>query len=745
MVILLVRRFIRWCFEEPSSDQDSEFNVIHRQHWVPVEKTFLDRHGWIPAEESVLVAGRYVGGMIYVGTPPILEIESESVKCSAYIDHTLPVARIGDDMEGDGLERDRIGYSDIHPICRATYLDWLENGRADPSYSPLYMFLYFFGIERRFFCDNPSKDEQKILLKEVKRLSSVYSENGTVQRYLGEFIQVAEYAATPNEIDQLEPIFDNPGWDLPFSLRLALGVQVEDGTLMDADWVLSWLICHPEYSLRMPATRCFEEFRALFRIRFKQKYPQGLKVEKPQTSLVESYQAASGEFSGTVSARLGERAIPDISGLRKPVTIAHKLAEKISNELDKYSRYLGRNPTGRGSLEAQALLPNDLWSIYPSDELDNLKSWTEEIVNDGGIVPLAEVFVRVSGKQPEKISKKQLTDAADLFARLGFGFAPDPRFALRSPRLDEPVVLFELGAPVDQLKDASATYRSALIELALKTFVAHSDGEISESESRWLEEQVESVKRLRQQERKRLRANLKWFLTVPPNLTMLRRKLKDLDSKRSEELRAAVVASAHADGVIGAKEVSDIEKIYTAFGFDASLAYSDLHTSDFEIQPRPTRSGRNRKQTLKKSPGERTSSQVSLDTAKIASIQFDTERVSSVLGEIFSNTTDAVEETQAEVLLTLNGLDLRHTALVGELVQRDHWTEGEFEQLCTRHDLLASGALEAVNEWAFDAYSGILLDEYNGYEINKDIVPELNSEIDNLSLSMPVRAEGAQK
>lgn len=506
--------------------------------------------------------------------------------------------------------------------------------------------------------------------------------------------------------------------------------------------VLSWLICHPEYSLRMPATRCVEEFRALFKLRFKQKYPKGLSVRKPQKALVVRYEAASGEFSGTLSARVDERPVPDVSGLRQTVDTAHKLAEKISNELDRYSRYLGRNPNGRGSLEAQALLPSDLWSLYPSDQLDSLKSWTDEIVNGGGLVSLTDVIVRVSGKQPEKVNKKQLTDVADLFARLGFGLAPDPRFALRSPRLDEPVVLFKFGAPVDKLKDASSTYRSALIELALKTFVAHSDGEISESESRWLEEQVESVKRLRQQERKRLRANLKWFLTVPPDLTMLRRKLKDLDSKRREELRSAVVASAHADGVIGAKEVSDIEKIYTAFGFDASLAYSDLHAGDVEIRPQPTRSGENRKLTSKKSPQEKTSSEVSLDTAKIAAIQLDTERVSSVLGEIFSNATDADEETQAGVPSTLNGLDLRHTALVGELVQRDHWTESEFEQLCTRQDLLASGALEAVNEWAFDAYNGILLDEYNGYDVNKDIVTEMNSEINNLSQSTPLRAEG---
>ncbi len=52
--------------------------------------------------------------------------------------------------------------------------------------------------------------------------------------------------------------------------------------------------------------------------------------------------------------------IPDVTDLRSPVQKAQKIADEAMDELDKFSRYLGRNPDGRGSIEAQAHIPADL-------------------------------------------------------------------------------------------------------------------------------------------------------------------------------------------------------------------------------------------------------------------------------------------------------------------------------------------------------------------------------------------------
>jgi len=527
------------------------------------------RAGWVPSSESVSIGGREIGGMIYVGTPPRLNDYGYRDKCRAYIDPSLSVAREGTDKVGNYMPY-WPGYSEIPSQCRATYLDWLAGGRSDPSYDPGYMFLYFYGLERRFVLDQPLDAEKREILQEVRRLKSLYPDNGSVQRYLGEFIQLAQLSLVNDDSD-LEPVFDYRGWELPLSLKVAIGSRVGRGELLSADWALSWLLCHPERRLRTPATRCVEEFHALFRLRFEERFPEGLKVNKPRKSLKSTYQSASSEFQAQIEPTLDGAKVPDISGLRKPVEIAQEIADEVMDDLDKLSRYLGRNPDGRGSVEAQALLPQELWELFPSEELERLKTWAADRVGCGGLIPVLDVVERLEGTRPEKLSKRILTGAADALARIGYGFAPDPRFALRSPKLDEPVVLFELGESVGQLENVSDDYRAALVEAALGSFVAHADGQITESERKSLLAKATDVDGLSGQEYRRLAANVEWMLAVAPDVALLRRKLKDTGPEAMASIRSALVAAAHADGMIQSEEVAGIEKIYKALGAGPGL------------------------------------------------------------------------------------------------------------------------------------------------------------------------------
>lgn len=683
------------------------------------------KNGWVPAAEIATVARRDIGGMVYVGTPPLLNHHGYRDKCRAYIDPSLSVARTGDDRTGEGMSY-WPGYSDISARSRATYLEWLASGRSDPSYDPGYMFLYFYGLERRFFVDQ-SEADAKDIVAEVRRLVSLYPENHSVKRYLSEFLDIARLAET--EFEALEPIFERQGWELPFSLKYAIGARLNKGESLSADWVLSWLICHPESHLRTPAARCRDEFLALFKIRFDNRFPNGLKVSKPRKHLKATYRAASSEFEGAINPTADGKPVPDISGLRKPVEIAQEVADEVIDDLDKLSRYLGRNPEGRGSIEAHALLPLDLWALFPSTEMEALKEWASGIMQSGGVIPLADVIEKLEGQRSAKIGKRQLTGAADALARLGFGLAPDPRFALRSPKPEEPVVLFDLGEQIEKLEDVSVNYQTALMELALASFVAHADGRIADAERNALEVQIASVEGLRAQERLRLQANMMWFLAVPPDMTLLRRKLKEVDVEDQTAMRAALVGAAHADGVIQSEEVASIEKVYKALGLDPSLAYSDLHAGEVADAPRTVRTAQpgNSGEAI---PELQKRTGPVLDASRIAAIRSDTARVSSVLGQIFEAEGEAEEGRGSKVATLFAGLDVKHVALLLDLVAQEHWTEAAFEQLCGQHGLMPSGALEAINEWAFETHDEALLDEYDGYDVSPEIADAVKQKLE---------------
>ena len=123
-------------------------------------------------------------------------------------------------------------------------------------------------------------------------------------------------------------------------------------------------------------------------------------------------------------------------------------------------------------------------------------------------------------------------------------------------------------------------------------------------------------------------------------------------------------------------------------------------------------------------PAEEQAGIPKLDASRIASIKSDTERVSSVLGDIFTEISD---EPQKDDLQTgaLKGLDEKHTILLTTIIERETWTEDEMQTLCNERGLMISGAIETINEWTFENCDEGLIDEYNGYEISTDTANKL--------------------
>ncbi len=693
------------------------------------------KSGWVPANECACVAGRDIGGMVYVGVPP--RSGRDGGTCGAYIDPSLSVAKIGGDLQGHGMHY-WPNYSDISATARATYLDWLQSGRSDLNYNLGYMFLYFYGLERRFFLDDSDSAEKEEILEEVIRLRRVFTENYSAKNYLSRFIEVAELSLNPETTQK--PVFSNPGYEFPLSLSVALGEMIAKDEPLTADWALSWLLCHPERHLRIPAHRCEEEFHALFCLKFEERYPEGMKVRRPKKTLQAHYKAASGEFDLGISPTTDGAPLPDISGIRKPLNDAQSIADSAMDDLEKFSRYLGRNPNGRGSLEAQALLPTALWPQFPSAELEELSEWAKNIVARGGLVPVVELVEKLENERPDsnrfyrpaKIYRKQLTGAADALAKLGLGMAPDPRFALRSPSFGDPVVLFTLPEGVIELEVVSDRYRSALLELALGAFIAQADGAVVPEEKEALRHSVHSAKELTQSESVRLEANLTWLLAVPPDMDVFRTKLKNATEEQRNAFTQAVVVMAHADSIIRPEEVGGIEKVYKALGLNPGLVYADIHAAavtDGPVAVRGVRAGALGEAILDK---ETSNNGPDLDAARIAAIKTDTARVSSVLGEIFrveeAQDVDAEPDGNPEEVVSesrFSGLDAKHTVFVAELIGREHWNENEFEELAGRYGLMLSGCLEAINEWAFEKFGDALIEEYDGYELNSDLIHTL--------------------
>jgi hypothetical protein len=125
---------------------------------------------------------------------------------------------------------------------------------------------------------------------------------------------------------------------------------------------------------------------------------------------------------------------------------------------------------------------------------------------------------------------------------------------------------------------------------------------------------------------------------------------------------------------------------------------------------------------------------IALDPRKIQEKIAETERVASLLDTIFQDEPVRPVLTADRVLAPaptaptpdrVPGLDAVHSALVRQLAERPAWTRGEVEHLAGSLGLLPDGALEAINEAAFEHCGSALLEGDETIEIDLAVLAEI--------------------
>jgi hypothetical protein len=102
-----------------------------------------------------------------------------------------------------------------------------------------------------------------------------------------------------------------------------------------------------------------------------------------------------------------------------------------------------------------------------------------------------------------------------------------------------------------------------------------------------------------------------------------------------------------------------------------------------------------------------------LDAARLAALRQETEQVSALLAGVFveeekpnevpTQTTDQISSLAAHPQdELLPGLDAKHHRFLAEILQRPSWTRSELEGAAAKMQIMLDGALERINEAAFD-------------------------------------------
>lgn len=612
-------------------------------------------------------------------------------------------------------------YSNISANCRGAYLKWLSTGRSEPKANIGYVFLFFYGLEKRIFVDakagKVSEEERNEIVKEILRLIEIYGKNNSFRNYALNFLSMHWLIFDRDK--ELPEYLQLDNKDLQELFNYFLAKEISSKEQLSIELALIWVSNFT--SLRTPAHRCNSKFKELFKCKYKQKFGEGLKIKPNKTYLRLYYNAASPSIH-SVELTKKELALCDPSVLSAPLNKLKTLADECTNALDQYSRFIGREGNSPESFSALSLLPAEL--ITNTTIFQKLKNFFNELTSSGiNVVEIKKIYEIFGEAVPSSFTKKDQESLSSAIELIHFGMAPNVNFHNIKPNKDGKIVIFEKGHGIDF--KPSQEFQMMCSILRLSAIVSQIDGNVSASEEEFINNIILDNRKLTNIEKDSLKALSKWLLITPQNINGLKKKLEGTSTKEKTAIGHILISVAHADGYIDKKEITQLEKLYTLLGLDKEQVVNDLHNFATIDEPITVAYKDNDNSfNIKHSNQDMNKASFQLNNDLIKIREAETQGVKEVLHDIFSE-EDEIEEKTSKSNSPLDSLDDSHKKFFIELISKDEWERKEIEEISNKLGLMINGAIEILNEWGFENADALLIDDGDIVYIDTELAKEI--------------------
>jgi hypothetical protein len=670
---------------------------------------------WIPPGEMVEVQDYILrGGMLYVGTGMK---DPAGTPEPSLINPLCPVQATYGCYSTKTLDY-WPNYSVIAAETRGAYLGWLASGRSHPQADVGFVFMYFYGLERRAFidayADAAAQAEWPVLLEEVRRLLTIYGHHKPFAERANKFIDMLVAAKTAKNLVFAQGKYASSLNAMPLDLKKELGLLALAGTPMSSDKAIAWALTDPSLKRGAVISRHPKSFPKLFAHIYDESYPGGMLLPIVKTKLLMSYEPASQSVAGFGEIGLYLDEIPDVTLEGGVTERLQELLNRCNDALAPYSRFVSRNAHLAESLEAQVLLPDVLW---PEALKSAIAQWRER-VGQSAIVTCPNEIAASFGSTAT--TGKELLPLLRVLSVAQVGI--EPELSGKLPKGDEPLALFYLDTPEESLA-VSPAYLAARVTLQLAQLVALEKASSGIDAMDFIVGQIEGWVHLSRGHRARLVAYAHYLRAAPVTLSTAKKNSSVLEPVARAAIARFLCRVAQLGQDATPIVVKALSKLYKALELDVTRLHSDLHSAV---------SGR------ASGPEVKGAAPV-LDAARIAALQEDTAVVGALLADIFVEdepvavTTIAVpgpsivSTSQADTSAALWGLDAAHSEFVLTMRTRASWSRDELLAHATSLGLMLDGALERINEAAYDALDMPFTEGEDPFEINLDLPEDLTT------------------
>ncbi|HBG25602.1 MAG: hypothetical protein A2Y10_04870 [Planctomycetes bacterium GWF2_41_51] len=624
--------------------------------------------------------------------------------------------------------------SNADPNQVATYVNWLATGRKDPNIELGYVFICFYGLERRALVDR--KDILDVGY-EVIRLLGIYGNSGSFRNYAtGLLIHLILLGILMPKRKLITALMNyQEGYLSETFQTMLLGYLSKNNIPLPDNWAF-YLAKQDERVVRsVVLTRASEEFQKLFTLRYNEKCAnQLIPKSNGHTHWIE-YRAASptllrGEgFETTVSPA----EWPVIVEWKKQFSPVVKLFNDCIEELKAYSRKTARSTIDKS--KAFTALPSDLQQELKHPQQDEWDKLLESYSNDSKIwlVPVEKIADLNRITYRPKISLSQSEQIARFVESFGLSIEPDPRYTEKPFQWKDYAAILRLPDKPYLPETKNYALVSVIVPLAIEVSLA--SGELEEKEQQVIVEFLQERFMLTRNDRLRLDALIEVSLKNEISLLGIKYKIQYLFNEvQCKSIGKFLVMIAGSVSGICPKELEALEKIFVkVLWLSKELVKEFVNELGYTINEAERLSIKG----IKGSQGEVIPPRVAiLDINKIRKIREESIEASKLLIQAMEQSASEASHSDIAVIknetVVMQNESIRNISNIlisnhikpffQEIITKEKWPNDEVNALARKHKVTISAALEEINTWSDENLGDFLIEEGDNLTVNKELL-----------------------
>lgn len=629
--------------------------------------------------------------------------------------------------------------SEAEPYQVGTYLHWLVSGRKDPNIEIGYVFIYFYGLERRALVEN---QDVIPITKEVIRLIGIYKGCNAFCRYASSFIVHLLLLRRLKPTDQLIHYLMKlqRGFISEELYSALLGNLAHEKTPLPPSWAFHLAKRDERTVSSVVVSRVEEEFKQLFVKKYSPIMPRMVPQFGSSTTRVK-YHAASPSLStyGGYGNLVPDAQSPNVTGWKQQFKAVVDIYNSCIEDLRTYSRK--KSDQKSDLVAAFEALPPELKEEkdHPLTPQWNAMLDASETSNGITLVTAGKLSELRSIPNRPRLTITQSKGICDLVNSFGAHLEPDARFTNRSYSWDEHIAIIKLldePAPVD-----TPNYRVVNMLLPLAIDVSLADGDVQIEERTVIKEFLNERFMLTANESLRLDALIECCLKNGGSQTAgLKQKIADAFSEvQRQALGKFLVEIAAASKGVSKEEKKILEQTFKVLG----LSKSDLVLFMGRLVPAVADTPVLVKQASEDEQGETIpQKQCILDLDKIRQIRIESMQASQILIEAMSNFASNIEseqdvqgahaavaehspsgsmETQGNVNVIGISDNIRPFYLA--TIAKSTWSVSELQLVARQCGITLSAGIEEINTWAEERLGDfVIIEDRDTIHIRTDLL-----------------------